>query len=224
MLLSAVSGHRDTGLHRVSRGCPLRAARRDRRVGASARRPQDLRAEGDGERRRRSAFARGSRRRRAWTVAVTGAGGRRGRLAAPGREPRSTGRGSRPGRPRARTRGRSRPAPHARRRASLRAGGGTPPLAIESARREPEAISPNGDGQADATTLTYRISAAANVTVEVTDAIGGVVATVVDRVWTAAGEHTVERRRRGARRRRRTTSSSPRGPPAGVSVQKRRFR
>ena len=75
---------------------------------------------------------------------------------------------------------------------SLRAGGGTLPLAIETLVAEPEAISPNGDGQADTTTLTYRISASANVSVEVTDAIGGVLATVVDRVWTGAGQHTVE--------------------------------
>jgi hypothetical protein len=75
---------------------------------------------------------------------------------------------------------------------TLRAGGGTLPVAIETLTAEPEAISPNGDGQADTTTLTYRISAPANVSVEVTDAIGGVVATVVDRVWTGAGQHTVE--------------------------------
>jgi hypothetical protein len=75
---------------------------------------------------------------------------------------------------------------------TLRAGGGTPPLAIETLVAEPEAISPNGDGQADATTLTYRLSASANVTIEVTDAIGGVVATVVDRMWTAGGQHAVE--------------------------------
>ncbi len=74
---------------------------------------------------------------------------------------------------------------------TLRAGGGTPPLAIEALVAEPEAISPNGDGQADATALTYRLSAPANVTIEVTDAIGGVVATVVDRVWTPGGQHTV---------------------------------
>jgi hypothetical protein len=73
----------------------------------------------------------------------------------------------------------------------LRAGGGTATLAIESASTAPETITPNGDGQADTATLTYRISAAANVTVEVTDAVGGLVATVVDRVWTQAGEHTV---------------------------------
>jgi hypothetical protein len=72
-----------------------------------------------------------------------------------------------------------------------RAGGGNLPLAIESVVADPEAISPNGDGQADTTSLTYRISAPANVAVEVADEIGGVVATVVDRVWTSAGEHTV---------------------------------
>jgi len=73
-----------------------------------------------------------------------------------------------------------------------RAGGGTPPLAIETLVAEPEAISPNGDGQADTTTLTYRLSASANVTIDVTDAIGGVAATVVDRVWTPGGQHTAE--------------------------------
>jgi flagellar hook assembly protein FlgD len=73
----------------------------------------------------------------------------------------------------------------------LRVGGGTSVLAIDGAATTPETITPNGDGQADAATLTYRISAAANVTVEVTDPLGGVVATVVDRVWTQAGDHTV---------------------------------
>ena len=73
----------------------------------------------------------------------------------------------------------------------LRAGGSAAPLAIESAAAQPEAISPNGDGQADAATVRYRTTAAANVTVEVTDALGVAVATVVDRVWTQAGDHTV---------------------------------
>ena len=40
----------------------------------------------------------------------------------------------------------------------LRAGGGTAPLTIDTAVAEPEAISPNEDGQADTATLTYRIS------------------------------------------------------------------
>jgi hypothetical protein len=73
----------------------------------------------------------------------------------------------------------------------LRAGGGSAPLAIDTAVAEPEAISPNDDGQADAAVLTYRINVSANVSVEVTDVLGGVLATVVDRVWTRAGEHTV---------------------------------
>jgi hypothetical protein len=64
----------------------------------------------------------------------------------------------------------------------LRAGGGAAPLAIDTAVAEPEAISPNEDGQADTATLTYRISTAANVTVEVRDVIGGLMTTVVDRV------------------------------------------
>jgi hypothetical protein len=73
----------------------------------------------------------------------------------------------------------------------LRAGGGAATLAIEGVVAQPEAISPNGDGQADTTTLTYRLSAPANVTVELSDAIGGIVATVVDRVFMRAGTHTV---------------------------------
>ena len=74
---------------------------------------------------------------------------------------------------------------------TLRAGGGSAPLAIGTLAAEPEAISPNGDGQADATTLTYSLSASANVTIEIIDADGTVVATVVDRVWTGAGQHTL---------------------------------
>jgi N-acetylmuramoyl-L-alanine amidase len=74
----------------------------------------------------------------------------------------------------------------------VRAGGAAPALAIEAAAADPEAISPNGDGQADTSVLTYRLNAAANVTVEVVDPIGGILATVVDRVWTRAGQHTVE--------------------------------
>ena len=72
----------------------------------------------------------------------------------------------------------------------LRAGGGSAPLTIDTAVAEPEAISPNDDGQADTATLTYGISASANVTVEIRDVIGGLIATVVDRVWMQAGQHT----------------------------------
>jgi hypothetical protein len=71
----------------------------------------------------------------------------------------------------------------------LRAGGGAAPLALDGLASEPAAISPNGDGQADTATVTYRLSAPANVTVDVADALGTVQATVVDRVWTTAGRH-----------------------------------
>lgn len=71
----------------------------------------------------------------------------------------------------------------------VRAGGGAQALAIEGVSADPEAISPNGDAQADTSLLGYRLTAPANVTVEVVDSIGGVVATVVDRVWTSAGQH-----------------------------------
>ena len=73
---------------------------------------------------------------------------------------------------------------------SIRVGGAEPP-SLEDVSAEPEAISPNGDGQADTSVVSYRLTAPMNVTVEVTDAIGGVVATLVDRVWTQAGTHTV---------------------------------
>jgi hypothetical protein len=73
----------------------------------------------------------------------------------------------------------------------LRAGGGAAPLALDGLAAQPAAISPNGDGQADAATITYRLSAPANVTVEVADALGTPLTTVVDRVWTSAGAHTV---------------------------------
>jgi hypothetical protein len=75
---------------------------------------------------------------------------------------------------------------------SVRAGGGSLPLAVQEAVLEPEAISPNGDLQADSTVLGFRLSTAANLTVEVADVEGGVVAAPVDRVWTRAGEHEVE--------------------------------
>jgi len=54
----------------------------------------------------------------------------------------------------------------------------------------PETITPNGDGQSDAATVSYRLTVAANVTVEVVDAAGVTVATAVDRIWTRPGKHT----------------------------------
>jgi N-acetylmuramoyl-L-alanine amidase-like protein len=73
---------------------------------------------------------------------------------------------------------------------SLRVGGAEAP-AIADVAAEPETITPNGDGQADTSTISYRLTAPMNLTVTVTDAIGGVVATLVDRVWTQPGTHSV---------------------------------
>jgi N-acetylmuramoyl-L-alanine amidase len=75
---------------------------------------------------------------------------------------------------------------------SLRAGGasGGAALAVEAS-ATPATLTPNGDGQGDATDLTYRLTAAANVTVGVVDPGGATIATPVDRVWTRAGKHTV---------------------------------
>jgi hypothetical protein len=73
---------------------------------------------------------------------------------------------------------------------SLRVAGAEAP-AIADVAAVPGVISPNGDGQADTSTVSYRLTAAMNISVEVTDSLGGVVATLVDRVWTQPGIHTV---------------------------------
>jgi hypothetical protein len=69
--------------------------------------------------------------------------------------------------------------------------GATQELAVEDVVLQPSAISPNGDGQADTAELAFRLPVAANVSVEVADAFGGIVAIPIDRVWTRAGVHTV---------------------------------
>jgi hypothetical protein len=73
---------------------------------------------------------------------------------------------------------------------SFKAGTPAIALAIEEAMASPFAVSPNGDGQADTAALSFRLTAAANATVEVADSSGLAVATVVDRVWMQAGRHT----------------------------------
>jgi hypothetical protein len=74
-------------------------------------------------------------------------------------------------------------------RAGLGATGAT--LAITDAVAEPDGLTPNGDGQADAAELEFSLTVPANVTVAVTDSAGTVLATVLDRVWRAAGKQTV---------------------------------
>jgi hypothetical protein len=74
---------------------------------------------------------------------------------------------------------------------TVRAGLGISTLAIADAVAAPEGITPNGDGQGDTAELSFSLTTAANLTVEVTDGAGAVVATVINRVWTRAGKYTV---------------------------------
>jgi FlgD Ig-like domain len=77
-------------------------------------------------------------------------------------------------------------------RAGLGSGTGTgTTLAITETAATPGGITPNGDGQGDVAEVSFSLSAPANVTVEVADSAGTVLATVVDRVWQSAGKHTV---------------------------------
>ncbi len=72
-------------------------------------------------------------------------------------------------------------------------GGGTEtgPLAITGAAADPETISPNGDGAADATTLAYTTTTAATVDVTLLDAAGAVVTQLLEPVRRPAGPQTL---------------------------------
>jgi hypothetical protein len=63
-------------------------------------------------------------------------------------------------------------------------------LTIEGLAADPETISPNDDGAADATSVTYTLSEGANVLVTVQDAAGATVSTL-SRAYRKAGEHVV---------------------------------
>ena len=65
-------------------------------------------------------------------------------------------------------------------------------VAIADASAAPQGITPNADGQADSAILSFTLTTAANVTVDVRDAEGLTVATVLDRVWTSAGKHSLD--------------------------------
>ena len=71
---------------------------------------------------------------------------------------------------------------------TVRAGLNATELAIADASAVPDGITPNGDGQGDSALLAFSLSTAANVTVEVSDATGLVLATMLDRVWKGAGK------------------------------------
>jgi hypothetical protein len=73
----------------------------------------------------------------------------------------------------------------------LRVSGGPSTALVVEAAATPAMLTPNGDGQADAAEIAFRLNTAANVTVAVVDPGGVTVATPIDRVWTRAGEHAV---------------------------------
>jgi hypothetical protein len=188
VLLRAVSGHRDTGLT----SCPGDAfyARLNAIAGAAARtglpkifEPRVESGEGIFRFRARLSSAQ------PWVVAVTGQDG--------SEVARGTGTGTNVDwtwdsvdTPRGTYRwtissGGARPAT-----GPLRLGGRSAALAVE-ATAAPSALTPNGDGQADSTVVSYRLTTAASVTVAVVDPGGVTVATLVDRAWTRAGQHTL---------------------------------
>jgi uncharacterized protein with LGFP repeats len=75
---------------------------------------------------------------------------------------------------------------------SVRAGLGTgATLAISDVATVPDGITPNGDGQGDVAELSFSLTVAANVTVEVADSVGNVLFTLLDGATTAAGRHTL---------------------------------
>ena len=71
------------------------------------------------------------------------------------------------------------------------ASGATVPLEFQGASADPETITPNGDGQADTTTVTYALSTPAAVTVSVVDEAGAELALLEHARWRRAGEHTL---------------------------------
>jgi flagellar hook assembly protein FlgD len=192
VLLRAVSGHRDTGFTECPGGTLYSRLNQiaadaaklggpkifDPRVEASAEGPVRFRA------RLSQALP--------WTVAVTSAGAEVARGTGSGKTLDWTWDATslQPASYRwSISAGSARPATGAV-KAGLGAGTGTT-LAISEAAATPGGITPNGDGQGDVAEVSFSLSAPANVTVEVADAAGTVLTTVVDRVWQSAGRHTV---------------------------------
>jgi hypothetical protein len=68
---------------------------------------------------------------------------------------------------------------------------GTGPLAITGFSAEPEALSPNDDGQAEEATITYTLTAPATVSIGVFDPVGSEVGQALSPTRKAAGEHTL---------------------------------
>jgi len=70
-------------------------------------------------------------------------------------------------------------------------GGGEAALSVAGLAADPETVSPNDDDVADATTITYTLTSAANVTVKARDELGAEVATIAGKTWKRAGEHAI---------------------------------
>ena len=70
-------------------------------------------------------------------------------------------------------------------------GGGEAALSVAGLAADPETVSPNDDDVADATTITYTLTSAANVTVKARDDLGAEVATIAGKAWKRAGEHAI---------------------------------
>ena len=66
----------------------------------------------------------------------------------------------------------------------------TGPFAITGVVADPATISPNGDGAADTSTITYTTNAGATVTATLLDATGVQLGTIGQPVRVAAGEHS----------------------------------
>jgi hypothetical protein len=189
VLLRAVSGHRDTGFTE----CPGNAlyGRLDALAAAAAKLGGPkifdpvVEASGEGTVRFRARLSEA----RPWTVTVTSGGAEVARGSGAGRSIDWTwdATAAPPGMYRWMLAAESaRPAT-----GSVRTAAGGTELAIAEARASPDGITPNRDGQGDVAEVSFSLSAAANVTVEVVDAAGVVLATVLDRVWTTAGKHSL---------------------------------
>ena len=191
VFLRAISGHRDTGLTT----CP--GERLYAQLGDIARRVAALglpklyaplvAADEAGGIRFRARVSSAL----AWSVVVTDAAGigARARRRAPGRP--STGRGGRRRPSLAGTRWRIETPGATSAEGTLGGDGDSAALQLTAATASPATISPNGDGQADTTTIAFTLTVDANVTVSVIDAAGAAVAELESRRWRRAGQRTV---------------------------------
>jgi len=75
--------------------------------------------------------------------------------------------------------------------AGVLSGAAAATLALTGPKADPATITPNGDGQADTTTISYTLTANANVVVSILDASGATVAELEPKQWRRAGPRSV---------------------------------